>query len=98
MMTQETKTYKEMIQPLSNMIPVFPNLNLRYERSGVNIYVYLNGMYMACITEVIENVYYKIEIYNIGEGIYEFHSKRELHNFVISLCSEWILGAIVVNR
>jgi hypothetical protein len=90
-------TYLEAMMPLSDMNPIIPNLNIRYDKeiSGDPniIHVYLYCLHVAILRPDTDGVY-MVELCNIGDAVEIIEGKHEVHSFIVKSCSDFILGAL----
>jgi hypothetical protein len=90
-------TYLEAMMPLSDMNPIIPNLNLKYDKeiSGIPniIHVYLYCLHVAVLRSDKDGVY-MVELCNIGDAVEIIEGKHEVHSFIVKSCSDFILGAL----
>jgi hypothetical protein len=94
-------TYLEAMMPLSDMNPIIPNLNIRYDKeiSGIPnvIHVYLYCLHVAVLRSDKDGVY-MVELCNIGDAVEIIEGKHEVHSFIVKSCSDFILGALKTNE
>ena len=91
-------TYLEAMMPLSDLNPIIPNLNLKYDKeiSGEPnvIHVYLYCLHVAILKSSNTDGMYMVELRNIGDAVEIIEGKHEVHSFIVKSCSDFILGAL----